>query len=132
AAEQEAAAALAEERLLGRAAAVAQRLQVDLAAAPGADRGLAQGAGEAAVTDVVGGGDRPGANGVADDRAGGGDGGDLRLRQSGGELPPLLFPARTRGGRGKRAEQGDRVALAGEGAAGDARRVGQLADHSHH
>src|SRR4051794_26055704 len=54
AADQEAAGALAEERLLGAVAALAQVLQVDPAAVATGDRRLGEGDGEAAVGDVVG------------------------------------------------------------------------------
>jgi hypothetical protein len=79
-----------EQRLLGRAAAVAQRLQVDLAADPAPDRRLCQGAGEAAVADVVDGGEPVGTDGVAGDGAGSRHRGDVRLRQALVELAALL------------------------------------------
>ena len=55
-----------------------------------------------------------------------------RARQAHLELAALLRQLRAGEARFEGADQADRVALAGEGAAGDLGRVGQLADHRHH
>src|SRR5215212_4576539 len=89
AADQEAAGALAEEGFLGLGAALAEVFDVGLAADAAGDSGLGDGDGEAAVGDVVGGGEPAGADRGADDPAGGGDRGDFRLGQADRQLAAL-------------------------------------------
>src|SRR5262245_3248340 len=76
AADQEPTAALSEQGLLGGAAPLSQRLDIDAAADRAADRRLGQGGGQAAVADVVRRGKPPFADRLADRGARRGNGGD--------------------------------------------------------
>jgi len=130
--DQESPAALAEQRLFGGAAALAQMLEVDPAAAAGADCALGQGAGEAAVADVVDGGEPAGPDRCANGGAGRGDGDDVGLGEASVELAALLGQLGPVQRRFERAQQGDRVAVIREGAGCGQARRGQLADHADH